>query len=155
MNRKGEVVDKETDAYGMKVTIQIHRPDMAIAFDEVGCNLCMEGDNSVGGKKYITDVDGQAYQTSATRDSHFTCLGLTRFDGHPLMCVILLSGKKRKLLVETGIDTDNIDVLSLHKELRYITNMTCISTIAMYHQVVIIILYFRAEAGILGKCWIS
>jgi hypothetical protein len=33
-------------------------------------------------------------------------LGLTRFDGEPLMCVILLTGKKRNLMVETGIDTN-------------------------------------------------
>ena len=104
VDKEGNIVEDESQAYGMKATIDIFRPDMALACDEVGCNLSMENDSSVGGEKYLTSTKGQAYQTTATKDSHFTCLGFTRFDGEPLLCVVLIKGKKRDLMVETGID---------------------------------------------------
>lgn len=43
LNIEGEIVD-EMNAYGMKTTIEIFRPDMALTCDEVRCNLTMEND---------------------------------------------------------------------------------------------------------------
>ena len=109
MNEKGEVVDNEEDAMGCKVSIDIHRPDMMVMFDEVGCNLSQEGDNSNGGESYLCGVADQAYQSSATKNNHFTVLGVTSLDGKPVMCVVIIKGKKREILVESGLDWDMLD----------------------------------------------
>ena len=104
MNKEGKIVDNENDSYGCKVNINIHRPDMGIVLDEVGCNLSQENDNANGGQLFVCGTNEQPYQTVATKSNHFTCLGLTRLDGEPLMCVIIIQGKRRDVLVEMGID---------------------------------------------------
>ena len=109
MNIEGDVVKKEEDAYGCKVEIALERLDMAIVFDEVGCNLSQECDNAKGGQKYLTGVNDQAYFSCATKHSHFTVLGLTTLDGNPLMCVIIMSGKKADISIAEGIDWDQLD----------------------------------------------
>ena len=93
MNKQGELVEDEIEGYGCKVNLRFNRPDMAIVMDEVGCNLSQEMDHSVGGKQYLTSVKGEAAQTSSTQDHHFICLGLTRLDGQPLMCVVMFWNK--------------------------------------------------------------
>jgi hypothetical protein len=105
MDKDGNEVGEE-QAFGCKVRIKYTHPELAICCDEVGCNISQDGDGNMGGTKYVCHVDDEPSNSSTKKDSHFTCLGLTRFDGHPLMCVVLLSGKKRNLMVETGIDTD-------------------------------------------------
>ena len=106
MDADGNEVNEE-NAFGCKVKVKFTRPDMAICCDEVGCNISQTGDGPEGGTKFVCHVDDHPQKSSTKRDSHFTCLGLTRFDGHPLMCVILLTGKKRNLMVETGIETSS------------------------------------------------
>ena len=32
-------------------------------------------------------------------------MGLTRLDGHAVMCILIISGKKTKAMVEMGIDS--------------------------------------------------
>ena len=49
VNRDGEEVETEQEAFGCKVDIKIIKPEMAIMFDEVGSNLSQEGDNANGG----------------------------------------------------------------------------------------------------------
>ena len=109
MDAEGNIVATEEESFGCKVPIHIHRPDMGLMFDEVGCNLNQEGDNSNGGEKYVCGVDDQPYQSSSTKCSHFTCLGVTSFDGKPVMCVVIMTGKRRDVSVETGIDWDLLD----------------------------------------------
>ena len=108
MDKEGNEVSEEK-SFGCKVRIQFTRPDLAICCDEVGCNISQDGDGESGGTKYVCHVDDKPSNSSTKKDSHFTCLGLTRFDGHPLMCVVLLTGKKRNLMVETGIDTSSTE----------------------------------------------
>jgi hypothetical protein len=105
MDKEGNEVSEE-NAFGCKVKIKYTRPDLAICCDEVGCNISQDGDGEIGGTKYVCHVDDEPKNSTSKKDSHFTCLGLTRFDGHPLMCVVLLTGKKRNLMVETGIDAN-------------------------------------------------
>ena len=35
-------------------------------------------------------------------------IGVTLFDGRPVMCVVIMTGKKRDLLVESGLDWNNL-----------------------------------------------
>ena len=51
-----------------KTDIKIVRPDMAIMFDEVGCNLSQEGDNVNGGEKFMCGPDD--------------CLSIITFSAH-------------------------------------------------------------------------
>ena len=98
MNGKGEEVFCEEESVGCKVSIDIKRPDMCIVMDEVGCNLSQENDNRKGGQKYVCKSTEEPYQSIATKANHFTCLGLTLLDGQPLMCVVIIQGKKRDLV---------------------------------------------------------
>ena len=111
VNQDGDEVQTEDEAFGCKVDIKINRPDMCLVFDEVGCNLSQEGDNANGGERYMCAPDDVPYLSSATKNQHFTCLGLTRLDGQPLMCVVIIAGKKRDLATEVGIDWDKLDDL--------------------------------------------
>ena len=104
VNEHGQEVSCEDDAYGCKATIHIHRPDMCIVLDEVGSNLSQENDHSMGGQLFMCGSEEQPYQSCATKNNHFTCLGLTRLDGVALMCVVIIQGKKRDVFVESGID---------------------------------------------------
>ena len=107
VDKSGNKVDDEAMAFGCKTDIKIVRPDMAIMFDEVGCNLSQEGDNVNGGEKFICGPSDVPYQSSATKNTHFTTLAVTRFDGEPLMCVTIISGKKGTFLqrlASTGVN---------------------------------------------------
>ena len=108
MNKDGEIVSNEDESYGCKVGIDIHRPDMAIVLDEVGCNLSQENDNAKGGLMFMCAPDEQPYQSIATKSNHFTCLGLTLLSGEAIMCIVIIQGKKRDILTESGIDWDCI-----------------------------------------------
>ena len=108
MNSSGEIVSNFEDAMGCKVSIDIDRKDMCIVLDEVGCNLTQEKDGSKGGEKYVCAPHEVPYQASSTKNNHFTCLGLTRLDGEPLMCVVLIQGKRRDILTETGVDWNKL-----------------------------------------------
>ena len=93
------------DGYGCKVKISIDHPEMGIVMDEVGCNLSQEMDHVVGGgQRFLTGVKDEAAESVSTRSHHFTCLGLTRLDGVPLMCVVIIAGKLHDIAVECGID---------------------------------------------------
>ena len=104
VDRYGKKLPSEEGASGCKTDLKITRPDMVIMFDEVGCDLSQEGDHIKGGEKYMCSPDEVPYKSSASKNCHFTTLGLTRLDGEPLMCVTIIAGKKREVTVETGID---------------------------------------------------
>ena len=45
-------------------------------------------------------------QKISTRDKHFTLMGLTLLSGDPVMCILIIAGKKPSALVELGINND-------------------------------------------------
>ena len=119
MSQSGEIVASEDEGYGMKVTIDIHRPDMGLMLDECGCNLSQEGDHCVGGELFLTGLHNKAYESRSTKHNHFTLIGVTLMSGEPLMCVIIITGKNHDVLVEMGLDVTqllNIDDDDLHNQ---------------------------------------
>ena len=110
MDIAGNVVQDENLAFGCKVEIQVTRPDMAIVFDEAGCNTSQEYNNAKEGGKFITGVEDQAYVSCAKKHNHFTCPGVTTLEGLPLMCVIIISSKRAEIAIGEGIDWDQIDI---------------------------------------------
>ena len=57
MNRNGNIVNEESESYGIKVKMEINRPDMCVVMDEVGCNLSQTNDNAKGGQLYVCGPD--------------------------------------------------------------------------------------------------
>lgn len=108
MNKQGQVVDNKRDAFCFKVPIEIHMPDLCIVLDECGCNLSQEGDGRIGKEKFLAGTKSKAYSTVSTKHHHFTCVGITILEGHVLMCVVIVSGKKHDVLVEMGIDATKL-----------------------------------------------
>ena len=54
--------------------------------DEVGCNIDMSGDGRYKGQKYLGIRDHER-----PTKKHWTTLGLTPFNGDPVMCIVILS----------------------------------------------------------------
>ena len=109
VDRDGNVVEDEKDSFGCKTDIKIIKPEMAIMSDEVGRNLSQEGDNANGGERYCCGVNEVPYQACSTKSNCFMTIRVTRLDGFPLMCVVIIQGKKRELAVESGIDWHLLD----------------------------------------------
>lgn len=93
----------EDEAVGCKVTHKIIKPEYCIVGDETGGNLSMKGD---GGRKKFLCARGDVPRTKASGcDRHFTTIGLTLLTGDPLMCIVVMKGKRpvvsreRKFLV--------------------------------------------------------
>jgi hypothetical protein len=79
---------------GMKVKVNLTRPDMCIVLDEVGSSLSMVNDGHIGGTKYICQKGDEPKTPSSKKEKHFMCLGLTALDGNPVMCVVIIDSKK-------------------------------------------------------------
>lgn len=103
MDRNGDECE-ESQALGCKVTHELCHPDLCFVGDEVGGNLSMKGDGHAGGQKFLTGTGTVPYRKTSSSDKRFTMIGLTALDGSPVMCVLIIMGKKRNLAVETGID---------------------------------------------------
>ena len=99
----GNEVADETKAKGMKIQVKLNFPSLVIMCDEVGSSTDMEGDGAVGKERFICAIGDEPRQLTARRDKHFTVLGLTLASGEPLMCVVLIQGKRHDVAVEAGI----------------------------------------------------
>jgi hypothetical protein len=107
MDRNGNCAKTETrrnKINGMKVKVQLKRPDMCIVLDEVGSSLSMVKDGHVGGRRYICEKGDEPKTHASKKDKHFTCLGLTALSGDPVMCIVIVDSVKENLLVRTGIN---------------------------------------------------
>ena len=102
-DRYGNICPEEK-AFGCKVTHKLLHPGMCLVGDEVGGNLNMTGDGHSGGQLFLTGSKQVPYQQVSTTEKRFTMIGLTGLDGTPVMCVLIIQGKKRNLSIETGID---------------------------------------------------
>ena len=60
LNRNGEPVAKEEDAYGKKTQHSLVHPDKVLFVDEVGCNTSQKYDGNIGGKKFLINPNSQA-----------------------------------------------------------------------------------------------
>ena len=102
-DQDGNICD-ELNSFGVKCTHEITQPDMCLVVDEVGSNLSQKGDGHIGGQKYVCERGSVPQNKVQHRDSHFTLLGFTALNGEPVLCVIVMAGKKEKFGIETGID---------------------------------------------------
>jgi len=61
-NEKGEVVESEEQAFGLKSAYELIHPDWLLFVDEVGSNTSQAKDGNVGGQLYLCSVDGRPQQ---------------------------------------------------------------------------------------------
>ena len=99
-----DVSEESEEAYGLKVSTDLHLPQCCVVMDEVGSDLNMMNDGHLGGTKFITRRGNNAVINSTKKSKRFTVLGLTTLTGDPLMCVVIFEGKERNPLMESGID---------------------------------------------------
>ena len=93
---------EEHKAVGCRVTYRILKPEYCIVGDETGGNLSMKGDG--GRNKFLCARGDVPRNKTSGNDRHFTTIGLTLLTGDPLMCIVVMKGKRPKSEVELGID---------------------------------------------------
>lgn len=94
MKLDGEVTEDETEAVGHPVRVKVTNPDNIIFFDEVGSNTNMKDDGHVGGEIFICEKGSNATILAATKDAHFTVIGITSGSGLPVMVAIIYKAKE-------------------------------------------------------------
>lgn len=105
MDKAGNVVDIQDDAYGLPCTIRITHPELCIVADEVGSNTSQKGDGHVGGKKLVCEFQCVPQEKASNNQKHFTVLGFTALTGEPVMsCAVIIQGTNRQLEIELGVD---------------------------------------------------
>ena len=103
----GVVVDDQQKAFGLPCEYVVTHPDHLIFFDETGCNTNQKKDGHKGGQKFVCGRGMTPKIISATRDKHFTVLGLTAGTGEPVLCVVVFASEKKHGVVADwaeGID---------------------------------------------------
>ena len=109
MDKHGVIVDEEEPAAGCKVEVTLNRPDLALVMDEVGCNLSQDSDKRAGSELFLTGKDDEAYKSISTKHKHFTVMGVTALNGYPVLCVVVISGKKGEIPAAAGIDWNAVN----------------------------------------------
>ena len=79
MNRDGDIVENEEDAFGCRVTHNVTRPDMILCMDEVGSSTCQKGDGAVGGEKYVCERSKTPRQKCSTKAKHWKTVSSNEF----------------------------------------------------------------------------
>ena len=104
MDRDGNSAASQSEAFGCKCTHRIDHPSMCLVVDEVGSNLSQKGDGHIGGQKYVC-AKGTIPQTKVQHtENHFTLICFTALSGEAVLCLIIVSGTREHLNIETGID---------------------------------------------------
>jgi len=103
MDKDGNECGEDT-CFGCRVNYKLLHPDQCFVGDEVGGNISMKGDGHVGGRLLLTSPESIAYDRVSVSEKRFTLIGLTALDGSPVMCILIIQGKRKDLAVETGID---------------------------------------------------
>lgn len=96
MNRAGEVVEDEAEAFGHAVTIRHTRPHNVLVTDETGSNTREMGDGNNGGQKCMAPCGETPRYEASSKDSHFTVVPLTRLTGELATVAIIFAGNKMK-----------------------------------------------------------
>ena len=88
VNSKGEVCDDPDDA-GLKLYININRPDYTLFGDEFGTDTAQEDDVHVGGQTYLSFRNTRVNITTSKARNRFTVIGITTWTGESVCCVVI------------------------------------------------------------------
>ena len=104
MDRDCNIAVNPDEYFGTKCTHLLDHPDLCIVVDEVGSNLSQKGDGHVGGQKFVCDKGYVPQIKVQHTERHFTFLGFTALSSEPVLCLIIISGMREHLNIETRID---------------------------------------------------
>ena len=106
LDREGNVVENESEAFGMKVKERLLHPDCVLFMDKTGCNTNQKSDGHVGGKLYIHKKGSTAEIRAASTDIRWTVLPITNAKGEAVCCTIIFQSEKEQIPITwtTGID---------------------------------------------------
>ena len=96
----------EEDSFGYKVTHALTHPEMCIVMDEVGGNISQKGDGHIWGKLLVCGkgiIPQNKNKIQKIKDKHWVLLGITAFNGEPVICDIIFSGIRSQAMAETGM----------------------------------------------------
>jgi len=111
---------EEGEAFGCKVIHRITHLDSALCVDEVGVHTCQKGDGVIGGEEFVCTSGTSSKEKVSTKANHWTLLGMTVFDGSPVVCVVIFAGKQKVPLYKIGMDQfANIKGTSAKKDFFY------------------------------------
>ena len=111
INEKGETVEKEEEAFGCQVEVEVTHPNYFLMADETGCNTNMKTDGHVSGKKHIGEVGKGCQKKAVATDNHFTILPFTNALGEAVLCaIIFVSDVKDKTIKNEWISGIDITV---------------------------------------------
>ena len=103
MKKDGIEVLKE-GSFGCMVTHELKIPEICIVMDEMGGNTNQKVDGNKGGQLMICGKDMVPQIKASTKDKHFTLLGLTALNVDPVMCILIIAGKRETKLYDCGMD---------------------------------------------------
>ena len=103
VDSQGNTVEKQEEAAGMKVTIELTHPEWGIMGDEVGTNTTQDEDGHIGGQTYIGPKGARIALSASKASGKFTVMGLTSFSNQPVMCVVIFAALKMPLALTTGL----------------------------------------------------
>ena len=91
-------------AAGRLVKHKIIHPRYILHGDEVGTDMCQEGDGHIGGQKYLT-IRGKRVRLVGTKSKHrFTLMCLTAATGEAVMFIIIFAAKELDFTARFGYD---------------------------------------------------
>jgi hypothetical protein len=80
-----------------------------IFVDEVGENISQKDDDNAGGQKLVVATNTRGQVRKSFKDNHFTILGFTAADGHPVMCAIIIAALKLRVTDMMGFNPLSMD----------------------------------------------
>ena len=104
VNKDGEVVESENEAFGKKVIVEITHPKWILFGDEVGTDISMKDDGHVGGQKFVVQKGTRANIKSSHKDGRFTAIGLTSANGDPVMAIVIFAATELSFVQRMGYD---------------------------------------------------
>ena len=103
MDKQGNVVTRD-QAFGQKCTHELVHPGMCLVGNGVGANTNMVEDGNKGCEKFIVPKITVPKLALGTKNSLFTAIILIFLTSKPVMCILILSGKKENPTHAIGID---------------------------------------------------
>jgi hypothetical protein len=98
LDRHGNIVLTEAEAYGRKTKFLLKHPEKLIFVDEVDDNMAI----LVAKSSWWQDIRAPVWHSF--KDNHFTVLGFTAADGRTIVCAIIIAVSKLRVTDMIGSD---------------------------------------------------
>ena len=104
MDAAGNIIDDESQAVGLPVTIDIINHHNCFCFDETGNYTHGKNDGRWGDEKFVVGKGQSAKSIIGMTDSHFTVVPITNLNGNLVMLVMIFMAKMLQESWCLGID---------------------------------------------------